>query len=375
MPKAITPHPRILVTGASGLVGSAVVDALLATGHTVGELDIRSKDPRARADIRDISHVRQAMADCDGIVHLAAVSRVITAETDPELCWSTNVDALGGVLDAALSAPRRPWFVFASSREVYGQASMLPADEDCPLAPVNIYGRSKVAGENLVEAARQRGLRACIVRLSNVFGSVNDHKDRVIPAFLRAALERRPLRVDGDANTFDFTHIGDVTRGIVSLTRHVQVGGTPPPIHFVGGVATTLGQAARMAIDVAGSNSPIHHAPPRDFDVARFVGNPARAKSLLSWEPQTSFRAGLELFADELRRESPMELHQGLRMESTHNAATGTSRADNSRAGASGAPNSKVPNSGARTSKASASRPHTSRTRASRAPASGAGAS
>ena len=356
MPKAITPHPRILVTGASGLVGSAVVDALLAGGHTIRELDIRSKDPQARADIRDISHVRQAIADCDGIVHLAAVSRVITAETDPELCWSTNVDALGGVLNAALSAPRRPWFVFASSREVYGQASMLPADEDCPLAPVNIYGRSKVAGESLVKAARERGLRACIIRLSNVFGSVHDHKDRVIPAFLRAALEGRPLRVDGDANTFDFTHIGDVTRGIVSLTRHVRAGGMPPPIHFVGGVATTLGQAARMAIDVAGSNSPIHHAPPRDFDVARFVGNPARAKSLLSWEPQTSFRAGLELFADELRRESPMELHQGLRMESTHNAATGTSRADNSRAGASGA----------RTSKASASRTSASRTSASR---------
>ena len=370
MPKAITPHPRILVTGASGLVGSAVVDALLATGHTVGELDIRSKDPQARADIRDISHVRQAMADCDGIVHLAAVSRVITAETDPELCWSTNVDALGGILDAALSAPRRPWLVFASSREVYGQASMLPADEDCPLAPVNIYGRSKVAGESLVEAARERGLRACIIRLSNVFGSVNDHKDRVIPAFLRAALEGRPLRVDGDANTFDFTHIGDVTRGIVSLTRLVLAGGMPPPIHFVGGVATTLGQAALMAIDVAGSKSPIHHAPPRDFDVARFVGNPARAKSLLSWEPQTSLRAGLELFADELRRDSPMELRQGLRMTSTRKAAAGASRADNSRAGASGAPNS-----GAHTSRASASRPHTSRAGASGTRTSGAGAS
>ena len=365
MPKAITPHPRILVTGASGLVGSAVVDALLAGGHTVCELDIRSKDPQARADIRDISHVRQAMADCDGIVHLAAVSRVITAEADPELCWSTNVDALGGILDAALSAPRRPWFVFASSREVYGQASMLPADEDCPLTPVNIYGRSKVAGEGIVEAARERGLRACIIRLSNVFGSVNDHKDRVIPAFLRAALEGRPLRVDGNANTFDFTHIGDVTRGIVSLTRHVQAGGTPPPIQFVGGVATTLGQAALMAIDVAGSNSPIHHTPPRDFDVARFVGNPARAKSLLSWEPQTSLRAGLELFADELRRELPLELRQGLRMESTHSAAAGASKARASKAGAAGVHTLSAGASRARTSKASASRPHTSRARTS----------
>lgn len=293
--------PRILVTGASGLVGTALTDAFRAEGYAVTELDIRADAPSMRGDIRDAARVRQAMQDCDGVVHLAAISRVVTAQQGPELCRSTNVDGLRTVLDAAWAASRRPWLIFASSREVYGQPPVLPVDEDCPLAPVNVYGRSKAAGETLVEDARKRGQRACTIRLSNVFGSVDDHPDRVIPAFVRAALSGQPLRVDGDAHTFDFTHTSDVAMAILALTRLLLSGQTPPPpIQFVSGAPTTLGDLARLVVDLAGSRSVIRQAPSREFDVARFVGNGARAKALLGWEAQVSLRAGLEhLIADQ----------------------------------------------------------------------------
>lgn len=115
----------------------------------------------------------------------------------------------------------------------------------------------------------------------------------------------QPLRVDGAENTFDFTHIEDTTRGLVAIVEHMMLGGdAPPPIHFLTGQPTTLQQLAEMAIDIAATNSEIHHAPPRDFDVAKFYGSPARAHDILGWSPRVTLREGLTRlindFSDEL---------------------------------------------------------------------------
>lgn len=293
---------RILVTGSSGLIGRALVMACRAQGDVVRELDLRAEDRLARGDVRDAAQLRHRLGDCDGIVHLAAMSRIVAAERYPALCWSTNVDGLKTVIAEARLASRRPWLIFASSREVYGQPARLPVVEDAPLAPVNVYGRSKVAGERLIEEARRQGLRACTVRLSNVFGSVADHADRVIPAFVRAALENRPLRVEGRDHTFDFTHLGDVTRGLLALARHLAEGtAPPPPLHFVSGVPTTLGALAETTVTLAGSRSVLRQAPPRTFDVNAFVGDGARARAVLGWGPEVTLREGLERLITEFR--------------------------------------------------------------------------
>jgi nucleoside-diphosphate-sugar epimerase len=296
--------PRILVTGSSGLIGRALIAALHARGYETKSLDLKAEEALARGDIRDADHVRQCVEGCDGIVQLAAVSRVIAGERDPELCWSTNVDGLNTVIQEAWSSPRHPWLIFASSREVYGQPAVLPVNEDCPVVPVNIYGRSKAEGERLIEEARTKGMRACTIRLSNVFGCAADHADRVIPAFARAAATGAPLRVDGSNHTFDFTHITDVTSGILALAQLLMDGAAPPaPIHFVSGVPTTLGELAEAAVAIAGSRSVIRQAPPRDFDVATFVGDGARAKALLGWEPKMTLRAGLGRLIEDFRAE------------------------------------------------------------------------
>lgn len=282
----------VLVTGSEGLIGRALVRRLRAEGATVRGLDLRASDS-SRGDVRDALRIRAAVAGCDGVVHLAAVSRVVWGEQDPALCRSTNVDGLGTVLRAALEQERRPWLVFASSREVYGQADCLPATEETPLRPMNVYGRSKVEGEEMVTAARREGLPAAIVRLSNVFGSTGDHADRVVPAFARAAVGNAPLRVDGAGNIFDFTHVDDVVRGIILLTKLLSSGQAPAPIQLVSGVPTTLGELAEMAIELAGSASQVHLRPVRGYDVSRFYGSFARAQSVLGWSPGVPIRQGV----------------------------------------------------------------------------------
>lgn len=294
---------RILITGSAGLVGRALRVELTCKGIDVVGLDLVG-DGSEQGDVRDGHRVRAAMAGCHGVVHLAAVSRVITAEHDPESCWATNVGGLTTVLDAATGQSPHPWFIFASSREVYGQPDRLPATEDAQLDPVNIYGRSKVEGERLVEAARDTGIRTAIVRLSNVYGSTTDHADRVVPAFARAAVVGEVLRVDGLEHTFDFTHIDDTTRGIVALCDLLDGGGdAPPPVHLLTGSPTTLGQLAKMAVDLTGGVASIAEAPCRSFDVSQFYGSPERAGSLLGWKPRVTIQDGLRRFIEDFKVE------------------------------------------------------------------------
>ena len=298
---------RVLITGSEGLVGTALRGALEARGAEVAGLDLRGRGAAA-GDVRDARRVRDAAKGFDGIVHLAAVSRVVWGEREPKACWYVNVGGLHNVLTAAFAAgckpSGRPWLVFAGSREVYGEPRHLPATEDTPLRPINVYGRSKAEGERLVESARNEGLRTATVRLSNVYGKTFDHADRVVPAFARAAAFGNTLRVDGADHTFDFTHIDDTVLGIVALIGLLAVGETPPPpIHLVTGRPTTLGRLAALAAEVAGTKAPIVQAPSRTFDVSHFHGDPARARRLLGWAPRVDVRQGLERLIRDFRAE------------------------------------------------------------------------
>lgn len=280
---------RILVTGSRGLVGTALSSALLAAGYQVRGLDLRAAD-ESRGDVCDRAAVGRALEGCCGVVHLAAVSRVVDGERDPQACREVNVGGTRVLLEAALARPAPPWVIYASSREVYGQPARLPADESAQRRPLNVYGRSKVEAEDLVDEA---GLRSAILRFSNVYGSTGDHVDRVVPAFARNAVLGRPLRVDGRDCTFDFTHLTDTVRGILAVVRRLEAGQGLAPVHLLTGVPTTLGELAALAVELAGGGSTVVEAPSRSFDVHRFHGNPLRAAELLGWRAEVGLRDGL----------------------------------------------------------------------------------
>lgn len=228
-------------------------------------------------------------------------------ERDPNACFATNVGGTGNVI-AAMAAERErssrgPWLLFASSREVYGQADRLPVAEDAPLRPINVYGRTKIEGERLTMEARDNGLRTAIARLSNVYGSTRDHADRVVPAFARAAALGNLLRVEGEDSAFDFTHIDDTIRGLAALVGRLDGGEAPPPMHLVTGRSTSLGGLAALAVELAGTGAAVERAPPRAFHVARFHGDPARARELLGWTARTPLRQGLARLIGDFRAE------------------------------------------------------------------------
>lgn len=297
---------RILVTGSAGLIGRAVGPLLHSKGIEVIGLDLRASAPQSRGDLCDSEQLARALQGVDGIIHLGAVSRVIDGERQPERCWRVNAEATGALLRLAARAEARPWVIYASSREVYGQQDELPVPEDAPLRPKNIYARSKAEAERLVGEARAAGLQTAIVRFSNVYGDTRDHADRVVPAFARAAAlattATSEIRVDGNDCTFDFTHVTDVADGVLRVVRLLQDGeATLPPIHFVSGQQTSLGELAGLARAAGGSSLQIVEAPPRNFDVHRFAGDPARAERLLGWRARFPLREGFVRLVDSFR--------------------------------------------------------------------------
>jgi len=175
---------KILITGSEGLIGTAL-KRRLKSNYDIVPFDIKIDKSR---DVCCKETVISAIKDCVGIIHLAAVSRVAWAEQSPDLCWKTNVFGTENVISAALESSRRPWIIYASSREVYGQPQDLPISEDFPVCPINIYGKSKVVGEQMTLEAKTKGLRTAILRFSNVYGHINDHLDRVVPAFIHNSL-------------------------------------------------------------------------------------------------------------------------------------------------------------------------------------------
>ena len=165
-------------------------------------------------------------------------------------------------------------------------------DEETPLLPVNIYGYSKLLGEAMVRGMTRN---VAILRFSNVFGDIRtDHHDRVIPAFIRAAVSNDLIRVDGTDTLFDFTYIDDVVRGVLSMISRLQL--LPDRTHCVqltSGVGTSLYELAKTIIELTNSTSKVTVAPPRSFDVSHFRGDNQLAQHLLSWHPERSLASNL----------------------------------------------------------------------------------
>ncbi len=288
---------RLLVTGSSGLVGRELISHLRAQGHEAGLFDLRPMDGSPSRDLRDEVALREAMTGCDGIYHLAAVSRVAWGEDAPDLCTEINVAGTYLLVKAMLAAghaQNAPWCVFASSREVYGDPASRRVTEGDPVAPLNTYGRSKAAAERVIEQGQSTGLRTAILRLSNVYGTLNDHPDRAVPALLWRAHRGEPIELTGADNYFDFVHVEDSVAGLIAAGNLLAAGApTVPTVHLSTGVETSLARLAQAAVELCASSSEIRLLPARSFDVSGFCGDPTLAGEVLGWRAQVSLADGM----------------------------------------------------------------------------------
>ncbi len=216
-----------LVTGATGMLGSHLVDVLMEVGIRVrAYVRPTSAADRLKAlpveivygDASDTEAIRCAVSGADLVFHAAGY---LTASSPFEpgggspLYRATHVDFTNTLLAASLAAGVRR-FVYVSSNSVYDLDAPVPTGEDAPLQPISAYGRSKLEAEQLVRAWQAQGLDSTIVRPCVIYGPGDRH---FLPLALRLArLPVLPL-VNGGRNLFDLVYVRDVAELLLRASQ------------------------------------------------------------------------------------------------------------------------------------------------------------
>jgi nucleoside-diphosphate-sugar epimerase len=234
---------RVLVTGGSGFIGSALVKALVRHGDVVRVFDDNSRGALRRlreveadveflsGDIRDPAAVDAAMRGIDEVHHLAFVNGTATFYSAPELVLDVGVKGIVNVIDGC-----RRWnvgrLVLASSSEVYQSPPQVPTDESVPLVvpdPLNprfSYGAGKIISEMMaINFGRKHLERVLIFRPHNVYGPDMGF-DHVIPQFalrLKRTMDTHasgalPFSIQGSGEeTRSFCHVDDLVQGVMVM--------------------------------------------------------------------------------------------------------------------------------------------------------------
>jgi UDP-glucose 4-epimerase len=303
---------RVLVTGGAGFIGSHIVDALVAQGHTVSVVDNLLKGKREnlnaaahfhQVDIRDADALARVFSveRPQVIVHQAALADVRGSLVDPTGYAATNIVGTLNLLEAARAGGTVRKFLFASTGgAVYGDPAELPASEKCPVGPLDPYGASKLACEYYIATYHHNyGLDYCLLRYGNVYGPRQDPEGEagVVAIFAGKMLRGQPAVINGDGLQIrDFVYVGDVARAnLAAMERGVGVynvgTGVPTDINTIFG---ELAEATRYTRAEA-------HGPAKLGEVRTTYLDVSRARRELGWAPAVTLSEGLAQTVDYFR--------------------------------------------------------------------------
>lgn len=297
---------HILVTGGAGFIGSHLVDAFIAAGHTVAVVDNLHTGkrvhlhPAARfheADIRDAAAMLAIFATerPSVLCHQAALADVRGSLRDPAAYAQTNIVGTLNLLEAARQTDTVRKVLFASSGgAVYGEPAELPATEACPPHPLDPYGATKLAGEHfLFTYCHNYDLPYCALRYGNVYGPRQDPAGEagVVAIFAAAMLAGRPVTVNGDGlQARDFVFVADVARAnLLALDRGEGI------FNIGSGIPTSINAIFDRLAALTGYARPRSHGPAKPGEVRAIYLDAARAARDLGWQPQVALDQGLAL--------------------------------------------------------------------------------
>jgi CDP-glucose 4,6-dehydratase len=250
---------RVLVTGATGIVGSWVVKSLLERHATVVALCVdvdpqcelvRSGDiarvKQAYGSLEDYASVERAVGvwEVDTVIHLGAQTLVGVAARAPVATFEANIRGTYHLLDACrVHAPMIQAVVVASSDKAYGSSPQLPYTEDTPLRARHPYDVSKACTDLLAQTYHETyGLPVLIARCGNIYGGGDLNWTRIVPGTVRALLrgERPVIRSDG-AYVRDYLYVKDAAAAYLCLAEAACAG-------TLRGQAVNFGGAARRTV-------------------------------------------------------------------------------------------------------------------------------
>ncbi|HEX41280.1 MAG TPA: SDR family oxidoreductase [Phycisphaerales bacterium] len=299
---------KFLVTGGAGFIGSnicrrlvdqgcfvRVVDNLL-TGRMSNLAGIEDRIEFMQADMGDPAVAAAAMRDVEVVLHQGALPSVPRSVEEPQLTHRHCVDATFTLLLAARDAGIRR-FVYAASSSAYGDTPTLPKVETMPVKPLSPYAVAKLVGEHYCSVfAGVFGLETISLRYFNVFGPYQDPTSQyaaAIPAFVVSILRDQPPTIYGDGEqSRDFTYIDNVVQANLLAARAKRTAGEV--VNIACGQCVTVNEIIDMINAFTGKQVRPRYEPSRPGDVKHSLADISQARQVIGFEPQVSFKEGLD---------------------------------------------------------------------------------
>ena len=303
----------VLVTGATGLVGSWLVRRLLDAGADVVCL-VRDWVPQSelvrsraiervkvvRGDVRDREVLERAIGEFETatIIHLAAQTIVGIANRNPVSTFESNIQGTWNLLEACRRSPGVKSIVIASSDKAYGDQEALPYGEDTPLQGRHPYDVSKSCADLIAQTyAKTYGLPVAVTRCGNFYGGGDLNWNRIVPGTIRSVLrgERPVIRSDGQY-VRDYFYVEDGAGAYLMLAEKLHC---QPELHglafnFSNEIEVTVLGLVNRILKAMGSDLEPVVLNETSNEIRRQFLNAARARQLLRWAPMFTLDQGIE---------------------------------------------------------------------------------
>jgi CDP-glucose 4,6-dehydratase len=292
------------VTGGTGLVGSWLIQRLVASGADVICL-VRDWVPQSelvragiiehvkvvRGDIRDRDVLERALGEyeIDTVIHLAAQTIVTIANRNPISTFETNIAGTWNLMEACRRSPKVKQIVMASSDKAYGDQEILPYDESTPLQGQHPYDVSKSAADLIAHTyAKSYDLPVAITRCGNFYGGGDLNWNRIIPGTIRSILRgQRPIiRSDGEY-VRDYFYVEDGAAAYMLLAE--QLAARPElkgeAFNFSNEIQITVSQIVDRIIKLMGSDLRPDIRNEVTNEIRHQYLSAEKARMLLNWHP------------------------------------------------------------------------------------------
>lgn len=310
---------KVLITGATGFIGNALVERLLTADADVSAI-VRTTDfgepffckpswqmrsvRTFTGDVRDYQLVQRAMvqAEPDVIFHLAAVTQVVEAKRMPLETYQTNILGTVNVLEATRDAAPEASVIVASSDKAYGRQEGM-ASNQTPHNPHHPYDASKAAAEIVaLSYARHYSVPLSITRMSNIYGPGDRNWRRIIPGTVRSILRREEIVLRSDGKQVrDYLYIDDAVDGYLTLAQFLHTDGAWVRKSLAEGVAFNFAGQSANVLDIVRlisatmryAKEPVILGQALD-ETPILLLDDMRTRDLLGWEPKVSLPAGID---------------------------------------------------------------------------------
>ena len=307
---------KILLTGATGFIGSHLTDFLLTKGlkivafdrynpnYNLGWLEQHKKNKNVDfifGDIRDYDSVYKAMQGCNGVFHLAALGGIPYSYNSPLAYYKTNVEGTYNVLEAAKSLKLRD-ILITSTSETYGTAQYVPIDEKHPMSAQSPYSASKISADYLgISYWNSFKMPIKIVRPFNVFGPRQSPR-AVIPSIIIQTLKNNnKIKLGNILPTRDYTYVSDTCEAFYKIYKSkkkisgqiINVGTNKE--FSIEQIAQKIFRKLKIYPKIIKEKKRVRE---HGSEVQRLLCDNKKIKDLVNWKPKVKFDDGISKTID-----------------------------------------------------------------------------